>query len=52
MTMDDSRITDLQIEQELQESYLTSAMSTIMDRALPDVRDDLKHLTRHHVQTA
>ena len=42
MTMDDSRITDLQIEQELQESYLTYAMSTIMDRALPDVRDGLK----------
>ena len=38
----DSRITDLQIEHELQESYLTYAMSTIMDRALPDVRDGLK----------
>src|SRR3569833_706987 len=36
------RIEDLQIEQELQESYLTYAMSTIMDRALPDVRDGLK----------
>lgn len=41
-TLDDSRITDLQIETELQESYLTYAMSTIMDRALPDVRDGLK----------
>ncbi len=38
----DSRINDLQIETELQESYLTYAMSTIMDRALPDVRDGLK----------
>ena len=38
----DVRITDLQIETELQESYLTYAMSTIMDRALPDVRDGLK----------
>src|ERR1700744_158593 len=38
----DSRIEDLQIEHELQESYLTYAMSTIMDRALPDVRDGLK----------
>ncbi|HVS70767.1 MAG TPA: DNA gyrase subunit A [Phycisphaerae bacterium] len=38
----DARITDLQIEHELQESYLTYAMSTIMDRALPDVRDGLK----------
>jgi DNA gyrase subunit A len=36
------RIENLQIEQELQDSYLTYAMSTIMDRALPDVRDGLK----------
>jgi DNA gyrase subunit A len=36
------RIEDLQIEQELADSYLTYAMSTIMDRALPDVRDGLK----------
>src|SRR6476660_722145 len=36
------RIENLQIETELQDSYLTYAMSTIMDRALPDVRDGLK----------
>src|SRR6187402_2914047 len=36
------RIEDLRIEQELQDSYLTYAMSTIMDRALPDARDGLK----------
>ncbi len=36
------RIENLLIEQELQDSYLTYAMSTIMDRALPDVRDGLK----------
>ncbi|MGD0464221.1 MAG: DNA gyrase subunit A [Tepidisphaeraceae bacterium] len=36
------RTENLQIEQELQDSYLTYAMSTIMDRALPDVRDGLK----------
>ena len=36
------RIEDLSIETELQDSYLTYAMSTIMDRALPDVRDGLK----------
>ncbi len=42
MNDQDARITDLQIEHELQESYLTYAMSTIMDRALPDVRDGLK----------
>jgi len=36
------RIEDLPIEEEMRESYLTYAMSTIMDRALPDVRDGLK----------
>lgn len=36
------RVADLQIEDELKDSYLTYAMSTIMDRALPDVRDGLK----------
>ena len=36
------RIEDLNIERELHDSYLTYAMSTIMDRALPDVRDGLK----------
>ncbi|MFN0131508.1 MAG: DNA gyrase subunit A [Phycisphaerales bacterium] len=35
-------IIELQIERELKDSYLTYAMSTIMDRALPDVRDGLK----------
>ncbi len=42
MLEQDGRIDDLQIETELSESYLTYAMSTIMDRALPDVRDGLK----------
>ena len=36
------RMVDLAIEQELADSYLTYAMSTIVDRALPDVRDGLK----------
>jgi len=35
-------VVDMRIERELQDSYLTYAMSTIMDRALPDVRDGLK----------
>ncbi len=35
-------IVDLEIERELHDSYLTYAMSTIVDRALPDVRDGLK----------
>ncbi|WP_419195120.1 DNA gyrase subunit A [Novipirellula herctigrandis] len=33
---------DLPIEDELRESYLTYAMSVIVSRALPDVRDGLK----------
>ncbi len=36
------RTIDQSIERELSESYLTYAMSTIVDRALPDVRDGLK----------
>jgi len=36
------KVLDQQIERELRDSYLTYAMSTIMDRALPDVRDGLK----------
>ncbi|HRQ74825.1 MAG TPA: DNA gyrase subunit A [Phycisphaerales bacterium] len=35
-------VVDLAIDRELHESYLTYAMSTIVDRALPDVRDGLK----------
>ncbi|MCD6378063.1 MAG: DNA gyrase subunit A [Planctomycetes bacterium] len=36
------RVEDWPVEQEMRDSYLTYAMSTIMDRALPDVRDGLK----------
>lgn len=36
------QVIDLAIERELADSYLTYAMSTIVDRALPDVRDGLK----------
>lgn len=36
------RILDQPIENELKESYLTYAMSVIVSRALPDVRDGLK----------
>jgi len=37
-----ARMIDLPIEDELKESYLTYAMSVIVSRALPDVRDGLK----------
>src|SRR5687767_7828158 len=36
------RLVDQPIEDELKESYLTYAMSVIVSRALPDVRDGLK----------
>ncbi len=38
----ESSITHLPIVEELQDSYLTYAMSVIMSRALPDARDGLK----------
>ncbi len=38
----ESRLIDLPIEEELKDSYLTYAMSVIVSRALPDVRDGLK----------
>ena len=37
-----ARLVDLPIEDELKSSYLTYAMSVIVSRALPDVRDGLK----------
>jgi DNA gyrase subunit A len=36
------RLIDMPIEDELKDSYLTYAMSVIVSRALPDVRDGLK----------
>ncbi len=40
--LEGEQVETLAIEDEMRESYLTYAMSTIMDRALPDVRDGLK----------
>lgn len=40
------RFIDVRIEQELQASYLDYAMSVIIGRALPDVRDGLKPVQR------
>ena len=39
-------IPSLDIENELRDSYLTYAMSVIVSRALPDVRDGLKPVQR------
>jgi DNA gyrase subunit A len=38
----DGRISDLQLEREMRESYLNYSMSVILSRALPDARDGLK----------
>src|SRR5947209_13436680 len=40
------RIDGVNIEQEMRESYLDYAMSVIVSRALPDVRDGLKPVHR------
>ena len=42
LTFENERVEDLLIEEEMRESYLTYAMSTIVARALPDARDGLK----------
>ncbi|WP_437186925.1 DNA gyrase subunit A [Planctomicrobium sp. SH668] len=42
----DGRVEDLDIGVEMQQSYLTYAMSVIVSRALPDVRDGLKPAQR------
>lgn len=39
---DDARVQRTDIQDEMKESYLTYAMSVIISRALPDVRDGLK----------
>ena len=44
--MDIGLVREVSIEQEMQEAYLTYAMSVIVARALPDVRDGLKPVHR------
>jgi DNA gyrase subunit A len=39
-------VTDIDIEDEMRESFMTFAMSVIIARALPDVRDGLKPAQR------
>ena len=43
---DDTRLTPVNIEEEMRKSYLDYAMSVIVGRALPDVRDGLKPVHR------
>src|SRR6478736_8056222 len=42
----DERLGQIAIEQEMRSSYLSYAMSVIVGRALPDVRDGLKPVHR------
>ncbi|MFO8007721.1 MAG: DNA gyrase subunit A [Candidatus Brocadiia bacterium] len=46
MSDETERIDELLIEDEMKEAYLTFAMSVIVSRALPDVRDGLKPVQR------
>jgi len=46
MGKSNDRPTQVLIEEEMRESYLTFAMSVIVSRALPDVRDGLKPVQR------
>ncbi|SDI23798.1 DNA gyrase subunit A [Alteribacillus persepolensis] len=46
MAENESRVTEINIGQEMQTSFLDYAMSVIVSRALPDVRDGLKPVHR------
>ena len=51
MTADRGRVVPIRIEDELRGSYLDYAMSVIVSRALPDVRDGLKPVHRRILYT-
>ncbi len=51
MTEDTGRVLPIRIEDELRTSYLDYAMSVIVSRALPDVRDGLKPVHRRILYT-
>ena len=42
----DGKVVPIILEQEMRNSFLDYAMSVIVDRALPDVRDGLKPVHR------
>ena len=44
--MDEKQIRKVDIDHEMQQSYLDYAMSVIVSRALPDARDGLKPVQR------
>ena len=45
------KIVPVNIEKEMKDSYITYAMSVIVGRALPDVRDGLKPVHRRILYT-
>ncbi|MBA2488525.1 MAG: DNA gyrase subunit A, partial [Chloroflexi bacterium] len=51
MTDEPQRIVPVPIEDELRSAYLDYAMSVIVSRALPDVRDGLKPVHRRILYT-
>ena len=51
MTEDRGRVLPIRIEDEMRQSYLDYAMSVIVSRALPDVRDGLKPVQRRILYT-
>ncbi|SVA26822.1 uncharacterized protein METZ01_LOCUS79676, partial [marine metagenome] len=46
VTIPDDQIQNIRIDDEMRNSYLSYAMSVIVARALPDVRDGLKPVQR------
>ena len=46
-----SKVIDVDIEKEMQKSFLDYSMSVIVSRALPDVRDGLKPVHRRILYT-
>ncbi|MBE5054462.1 DNA gyrase subunit A [Pseudoflavonifractor sp. DSM 107456] len=46
MTFPDQKIVEINLEHEMQDAYIEYAMSVIVGRALPDVRDGLKPVHR------
>lgn len=46
MAEEEAKIKDVQLDEELSKRYLSYAMSTIVSRSLPDVRDGLKPVHR------
>lgn len=51
MNFDTQKIINVQIEREMKKSYIDYAMSVIVERALPDVRDGLKPVHRRILYT-